>query len=125
MGTLFITFDPRWLKSALGAFWGGSRSEPDEGNCLSKVIPKSLSCIGRLIPGGFGGALGRLWEPLGRLWEPLGRLWGGFGKALGGFGEPLGRLWEALGSEREQERKTTLTKRNHSLSLSLSLYIYI
>ena len=73
--------------------------------------------------GGFGEALGRLWEPLGRLWEPLGRLRGGFGKALGGFGEPLGRLWEALGREREQERKTTQTKRNPSIYKKIKLPI--
>ena len=51
MGTPFITFGPKMAQECPWSLWGGSRSKPDEGDRLSKVIPKSLFCIARLIPG--------------------------------------------------------------------------
>ena len=44
----------------------------------------------KVIWGGFGEALGRVWEALGRVWAALGRVWGGFGELW----RALGRLWE-------------------------------
>ena len=43
----------------------------------------------KVIRGGFGEALGRVWEALGRVWAALGRVWGAFGE----LGRALGRLW--------------------------------
>ena len=88
-----------------------------------ELAPPEASRIRGRLWGGFGGALGKLWEALGgfakawggfgsfwsfkiNLGATFGRLWETLGEALGRLWEALGKLWETLGMPATHRRTT-------------------
>ena len=71
--------------------------------------------LGRLWEalGGFGEALGRLWVTIGGIWVPHWRIWGGFGKLWVLFGKLLGGFGDALGGFGDARHPSPNNKNNY------------